>query len=73
MKRSAIFSYFSVFIFILLISACAQDKESPYYQGLNQKEQAMNPGNNTAAIQVEVPPIDVAAATVFETASFGLG
>ena len=37
------------------------------------KDGAMNFANTLEAKPAEIPPIDVAAPTIFETASFGLG
>ena len=45
---------------------------SPNYAD-ETKERTMNLASQTTLITPELPPIDAAAPTIFETASFGLG
>jgi hypothetical protein len=59
---------------IALIGACTPNTETAPNRQSNLKETDMHSKNDTAMSAVNpIPPIDAAAADVFETASFGLG
>lgn len=70
MRRLFWFIAFSLAIFL---GACSPNLETSINDEAMTKKDSGNSENGSAASSLTIPPIDTAAPTIYETATFGLG